>query len=269
MTEASSTIALFPDFTNLQAEVEKLRTQMSMLLLEKDELLFVECKNIQMAYMLALGNLEYKAYELHCEVLRLKRKMELIQAKKNRQEKVLLYDIEKTLDEEFAEYQVQLEDQIDKMNAALERSKGKLLSDKESQELKKLYRSVVKSLHPDLNPDISDAKVILFNNAIWAYENGDLNGLRLISTMVSESVKPDANKNGMVILAKEKERIKNLLKVLHDKIAKIKSEYPYTMKSLIQSEEKIAEKKSELEDTIAQLRESLELYKFRIREMLR
>lgn len=42
--------------------------------------MLVECKNIETAYMLALGNLEYKAYELQCAVLRLKRKAELIRA---------------------------------------------------------------------------------------------------------------------------------------------------------------------------------------------
>lgn len=85
---------MFPDFAVLKAEVEKLRTELSMLLLEQDELVYVECKNIEMAYMLSLGNLEYQVYELHCAVLRLKRKTELIQAKKNRQEKVVLFVIE-------------------------------------------------------------------------------------------------------------------------------------------------------------------------------
>ena len=75
------TIILFPEFVTLKAEVEKLRTEISMLLLERDELRLVVCKNIETAYMLALGSIEYKAYELHCKVLRLKRKIDLIQAK--------------------------------------------------------------------------------------------------------------------------------------------------------------------------------------------
>ena len=119
----SDTILLFPDCEALRAEVEKLRTELSMLLLKRDELLLVECRNIEMAYILALGNLEYKAYKLQCAVLRLRRKMELIQAKKNRQEKILLSVIEEMLDREFAQYQKQLEEQLHKMNAALKRSR--------------------------------------------------------------------------------------------------------------------------------------------------
>ncbi len=263
------TIILFPEFVTLKTEVEKLRTEMSMLLLERDGLLFVECKNIEMAYMLALGNLEYKAYELHSAVLRLKRKIELIQSKKNRQEKIILSAIEQTLDDEFAKYKEQLDEQINKMNSALERSKSEFLSEEDSKELKKLFRSVVKPLHPDIHLDITKAQVVLFHNAVSAYEKGDIDSLRIISAMVSEPALPDYRENGMTILAKEKERLTNLLGIIKDKITEIKGEHPYTIKSLVNDEGKIEEKKVELEDIISQLKETLELYKTRIKEMLR
>ena len=54
-------IILFPDFQKLKDDVEKLRTELSMLMLERDELRFAICKNIEMEYMLKLGSLEYKA----------------------------------------------------------------------------------------------------------------------------------------------------------------------------------------------------------------
>lgn len=84
---SSSNVIVFPDFEKLKSEVEKKRTELSMLLLERDELQFVICKNIETEYMLKLGSIEYKAYEAQCAALRLKRKIDLIQAKKNRQEK--------------------------------------------------------------------------------------------------------------------------------------------------------------------------------------
>lgn len=264
-----SRVILFPEYAELKAEVEKLRTEMSMLLLERDELLFVECKNIEMSYMLALGNLEYKAYELHCAVLRLRRKKELIQAKKNRQEKVAVSEIEEILDEEFAEYKAKLDEQIEKMNAALERSGFDYLSKEEARELKRLYRSIVKVLHPDLNPNITDAQLTLFHNAVSAYENGDLNSMRIISVMVSEPALSDDGESGMALLVKEKERLSKLIKTLCDKIEEIKNEYPYTMKSLVQSEEKLLERKAEMEEIISELKEALEQYKTEIAEMLR
>lgn len=58
-----SNVIVFPDFEKLKSEVEKMRTELSMLLLERDELQFVICKNIETEYMLKLGSIEYKAYE--------------------------------------------------------------------------------------------------------------------------------------------------------------------------------------------------------------
>lgn len=62
-TSSTGKVIVFPDFEKLRNEVEKMRTELSMLLLERDELQLVICKNIEMEYMLKLGSIEYKAYE--------------------------------------------------------------------------------------------------------------------------------------------------------------------------------------------------------------
>ena len=263
------TIVLFPEFVALKAEVEKLRTEISMLLLERDELQLVICKNIETAYMLALGGLEYKAFELNCEVLRIKRKIDLIQAKKNRQEKIVLSVIEKVLDEEFAEFQSQLDEQIDKMNKAIDHSKGRPLTEEETREIKKLYRGIVKALHPDLHPEVTPAQIQLFQNAVQAYENGDLGNLRIIHEMAAEPVVPERSESGLSILAKDKERLTKMLKRIREQIENIKSEYPYTMKELVNDPKQVAEKRAELEGMIAELKEAYDLYAARLKEMLR
>lgn len=263
-----SEIILFPDFVKLKKEVEKLRVQLSVLVLEHDELLYVECKNIEMKYMLTIGGLEYKAYEIECSILRLKRKVELIQMKKNRQEKVIVTEIENQLDDEFAEYEARLNKLINKMNGALERSSGQPLSKEESREIKKLYRAIVKSLHPDLNPDLSEAKIKLFHNAVNAYENGDLNGLRIIMAMLTDSTIPEEKTNGLNQLTEEKERLTKLLHTINNRILDVKSKYPYTMKSFIQNEEKTEKRKAELNATIKELNEVLTAYKAKIKQLV-
>ncbi len=47
-----SAMILFPEFEELKEKVERLRTELSMLLSERDELRFVVCKNIETAYIL-------------------------------------------------------------------------------------------------------------------------------------------------------------------------------------------------------------------------
>lgn len=266
---STGNVIVFPDFEKLKSEVEKMRTELSMLLLERDELQFVICKNIETEYMLKLGSIEYKAYKAQCAALRLKRKIELIQAKKNRQEKVIISAIEETLDSEFAEYQKQLNEQIDKMNDALKRSKAEVLSDEDNKKLKKLYRKIVKALHPDINPDVSEAQVQLFDNAVSAYKNGDLNTLKIIGEMVGNSPLPEQHKDALTQLNEEKERLQNLLKVIRDSIEQIKSKFPYTMKEIIEDEEQTEQKKKELENILSQYNELISIYKAKIEEMIR
>lgn len=262
-------IIVFPDFDKLKDEVEKMRTELSMLLLERDELRFVICKNIETEYMLKLGSIEYKAFKAQCDARRLKRKIDLIQAKKNRQEKVIMSDIEQTLDYEFAEYQKQLDEQIDKMNDAIEHSKCEVLSEKDTKELKKLYRKIVKQLHPDIHPDVSEEQIRMLDNAVNAYKNGDLATLRIIYEMVGEHELPEKNQDALSQLKEEKERLNRLLKSVHESIAKIKSEYPYCVKDILEDEEKIRLKKEELQEILNQYKELIEIYKSKIEEMLR
>ncbi|MGN0549460.1 MAG: hypothetical protein ACI4IM_07675 [Acutalibacteraceae bacterium] len=270
-TEKSSSenVILFPDFEKLKNEVEKMRTELSMLLLERDELQFVICRNIETEYMLKLGGIEYKAYEAQCKSLRLKRKIDLIRAKKNRQEKVNLSDIEETLNREFEDYQKRLNEQIDKMNEALERRKCPVLSEEESVELKKIYRKIVKGLHPDLNPDVSPEQIQLFNNAVNAYKNGDLYSLKIINELVDDNKLPEQTKDAMTQLLEEKERLQGLLKNIKDDIEKIKSSYPYNLKAIVESEEKTEQLRRELEHMLEQYNELIEAYKRIIEEMLR
>lgn len=269
MKTNETNIIKFPEYDSLKRDVEKLRTEISMLVLARDHLRFVECKNLETSYMLTLGALEHKAYEAQCMALRLKRKIEIIQAKKNRQEKILLAQIEQTLDDEFAAYQEKLNEQIEKMNEAIKHSKCDVLTDEEAKEVKKLYREIVKKLHPDLHPDLTKAQRELFQNAVEAYRNGDIATLRLIHTMSGDLTLPEGHKDAVTVLRREKERLEKIIALLNDEISAIKSEFPYTVKEFLEDEAKVTEKKREIELIISRYQEMIRLYQERIDEMLR
>ena len=87
--------------------------------------------------------------------------------------------------------------------------------------------------------------------------------------MVVNSPLPEQHKDVMTQLAEEKSRLQGLLKSVTESIDTIKSEYPYTMKELLEDPDKIEHKRQELESILSQYNEMIFTYKAKIEEMLR
>lgn len=229
----------FPDIKKLKEKIRFLRRELEDLYPEKEHLVGVICENIQRDYTLVFGSLEYKLYEAYCEYLRLRRKRDLIQAKKNRGEKPDMEAIESRLDEEFREYKRRLEEQMEEVNEAIEKSKLKLLPEEEQKELKKLYKAIVKRLHPDLNPSITEGEKELFYNATESYKLGDLNTLRIIYDLTVKGEEEELSLPNDS-LAKEVERLEKTVETIREEIERIKSNPPYTLKIYLEDERKKA-----------------------------
>lgn len=259
----------FPEVAKLKRKIQKLKNSLEDLVLERDELRFVICKNIKTSYMLEIGNLEYRVYEAYCEYLRLRRKKELIQAKKNRQETIKMEEIENLLDEEFRSYKKKLEEKINEINQALERSKLEKLSPNEVVEIKKLYRSIVKSLHPDLNPTNSKAEKQLFVNATEAYKKGDLKTLRIISQMLGADVSDEEESSSLIKLKKDIERVQSLVAQLKEEIEQIKTKPPYIWRIYLEDENKKTKKIAELNKELKSFQEAIRTQEEHIYNLIR
>ena len=266
--KSANEIILNLEYENLKKELLKKRTELSMLVLQRDELKYVICKNIETKYMLELGSLEYCLYQSECIIMRLKRKVELIQMRINRQEKIDVPAIDKLLDEQFREYQQKLEEKIKKMNEAIERGNGEVLTEQQAKELKKLYRAIVKALHPDLNPNVTKQQIKLFQNAVTAYKNGDLQTLRIINEMISNNHSEDDNTDNIEKMRNELIRLDRMISSINGDIEKTKSEYPYTMKDILFDKEQLNQRKQELKDNIDQCNELVSFYKTKIQNLL-
>jgi len=261
-------IRLHPEYENLKTEVERLRAELSMLILERDHLQHQECKNIEAAYMLRVGHLEYKAFQIECEFLRLKRKVELVQAKKNRQERVELEIIERILDEEFDEYAEELQEKLRAMNDALARGEGKMLTKQASAEIKTIYHEIVKALHPDLHPAMDNEHLELFHHAVFAYEHADLDELRVIRTLIDTAPGEGEAKTGFAALKAERARLESALATVRADMERIKSEFPYTMVKFVNDKAAIQARTREIEERIESFQQARASYENRLAVLL-
>lgn len=237
----------FPNDKKSKDKIRKLKKTLENLVFKRDNLKYIICENIKTEYMLIFGSLEYKIYKAYCNYLRLKRKKDMIQAKKNRQEKINMEVIDKKLYLEFTEYKKKLNEKIEEINTALRRSKSEILSDDDEKRLKKLYKFIVKKLHPDINLSITNSEKELFYNATEFYKNGDLKSLQIIFDIVcSEDMKDDIGLAGKS-LEEEVIRLTDLVNLIKNDIELTKSMPPYTWSIYVEDEKKKSERLSQLE----------------------
>lgn len=118
----------------------------------------------------------------------------------------------------------------------MEQSKLQTLSQDEVVEIKKLYRNIVKRLHPDLNPTTSKAENRLFFNAVEAYKQGDLKTLQIIFQIVETGRNDEDVSSSFITLNKEIERVQALVSQLEEEIEQIKTKPPYIWKIYLEDE---------------------------------
>ena len=243
-------IIISPEYKNLLDTIKKLKDEVAALYEEKHQLIYHECKFIEAEYMSKVGVLEYKVYEFMCKVYRIKRKIELYQMYINRQEKVDEQAVEAQLDDEYKEYEEKLKQMSEDLKIALDNASKELLTREEAEELKRIYRKLIKKLHPDLNPNCTQEDLNLLIKVTKAYENGDLQTLRNFELLIQEISEKEELESEFEELKKQKLKYEEIIEKILNDIEKIKSEFPYNKKEFIKDEKQISEKKDMLNETL-------------------
>lgn len=273
----------------IKGEIQALREILTALVLERDYLLNVVCKEIEADYMEQLGSLEAEIYHAECEARYLKRVMEMLQAAANRREEPNQTEIDEKLKEQYEEYKKVYAEFVKRVQEASDykstRSKktgseGREQSapsdnansgkeeecESEKQRIKKLYRKIVKAMHPDIHPNQSEETKELFKRAVLAYEEGDLRTLiEIAGTIDGEN---GVTSEGQIEqLLREKAHILTLIRTIKAEIQLIKTSYPYTKKELLEDPERLSLEKERLENRLERAQQMVEIYKKRIAEM--
>lgn len=255
-----------PEEQALQETVARLRASLTALLLQKDELLLIQCKRVESLYLRRFGALELKLYEAWCDCLRAKKKAKLIRVCRNRRQAVDVEQIEARLEEELGVYRQQLEQRSSRVFGALRSGEGSGLTSRGVKELKNLYRQAVKALHPDLHPGEEEARSRILQQAMRAYRSGDLPGLRTIC----ESLDPDREQeiSSLTELRAELSRLRGQIRSLDGQLEAIKSEYPMNMQVYLEDEARGKQHEAELLDNLREIRERTVRYEAEVSAML-
>ena len=255
-----------PEDQALREEIARLRASLTALLLQKDELLLIQCKRIEAAYLRRFGALELKVYECWCECLRAKKKAQLIRAKKNRRADANLEEIESALDEDLAQYREELTNRFRRVEGVMERREGPGLSQRGQKELKNLYRQAVKALHPDLHPGEDQERGKTLDQAMRAYRAGDIETLRTICDSLEPTA--EATCSSFEELRAEAKRLRAGIRSFDEQLEEIKSKYPYSARVYLEDEERGRAREAELKMQLQELRDRTARYEAEISHML-
>ena len=140
-----------------------------------------------------------------------------------------------------------------------------------TDEMKALYRKIVKVLHPDVNPDITKKENDMLIEATTAYREGDLDTLRKIAAMIDSGAVGDRNVADEQVdierLRDIAEELKRCVTTLQMEIYRIKTSFPYNVKDFLADEQAVAERQLELRNILKETTEDIVRLENRIDEM--
>lgn len=212
----------------------------------KKQRLLQESVQLQMQYMKLFGELLVERYTLYVEAITKKKEIALWLRAYNRGEMPDAEKIANTLKAELADYYDSL-DQLKERNQAAK--SGRPVTEEERLKIRRIYRSLVKQLHPDLNPQLMDNEQIkeLWNMLTVAYQLMDLETMEELEIQAAALLKGQKLEPGDVseeILLEKTEKLQR-------EIEQILNTDPYRYKDWIDDEvlcrEKIDELKEEIE----------------------
>ena len=208
-------------------------------------------------YIRVFGELTVKVFEKKIECIELKKRIEFCQMMVNRGEKINLQVLDSYIQKEMEEFQKNLKQMAAEAEAA---RNAERISEFDYLKIKKIYRRIVKLIHPDINPVTQDSEVLmdLWQRTVIAYNCNKLKDLEELEVLVAKAMEQI---DGRIEI--EIPDIEEKIEALEKEIKEIESTDPYQYKYILEDPEAVEIRKDEL---ATELRE-YEEYKMQLQEV--
>lgn len=244
-----SPIAMHPEFEKQLKELDLLKAEYAKQWNNREVLVEWGKPQLEALYYSRIGELQVQLLQLQAETYAAKRKLEMMQAAINRNEEVNLPFIDLVVEMEIKEQMQKIETEMQKLTDARQLLSN-LNSPERSTELRKVFREMAKELHPDINPELSESARNLWNAAVLAYEDGDLESLRALRLLVSDVKSNVEQTYDESTLQTQISFLKEGIALLLQQIENIRAEFPFTIEKQISNEEWVSEQRNTIQAQI-------------------
>ena len=214
-----------------------------------------EGPHLSALYMHHFGQLLYEQLKRTLAVDALRMRRSLLQAYVNRDQAPDLEEINSQMEARQREYDELLAKRMSDIKEAKRYLSSPGLTVKETNELRALYKTLVKRLHPDLHPQYSEAEKKLFLATVKAYQQGDLAQMRALMDLLNKDdlmqkkLQWDAD-----TLESEIDKLRKRMIALDEKRILLESGFPFIHRALLHDAERIKVKKETIEQAISELK---------------
>lgn len=212
-------------------------------------------------YIKKIGHLENMLFDLDIKLAISKRRIELANESIVQNKTINLAMIEAEIKDEFRDFLDALNSNNNEISIANYTENMSRLSELDLQELKRYYVGIAKLIYPDINSDLNDVQKSLWTKAEIAYENGEIQFLRIIYKLAQDETNA-TNDN----IEKPIGELKDLIETFEERIKKEEREiaiildnFPFNRAQLLVDKQKIREIQSELRQSIKEANSILEL----------
>lgn len=245
-------LILHPEYESLRAEVARLREEIVVVRTQLDRATGVETELLKAEYGKRFGRLELELTRKYYRFRLLRRRIDLVRSYLNHGAEPDMEAIDAILDAEAEEY-----NQVLRRKAADAERASKMTfreySDEEAVHAKKLYQQVVRALHPDLHPGATPDDIACLQQAVEAYNSGDLATLEAIAVLVECGEKKNDEPSCIESLRKRCEQYRDTLSKLALRLKKVRSSFPFDQAELLSKPENVMKRIQDLKAECAKL----------------